>query len=864
MPGSNLTRIDAAQRAALLHVDSYDVTIDLTDGAGGAGAGTFNSRTQARFSCRQPEADTFIDIVAAGINSATLNGEPVDVSGYQPEHGLRLSGLAERNELIIDADCHYMNTGEGLHRFVDPIDDEVYLFSQSETRDAHRIYASFDQPDLKASVTYHVTAPAHWSVISNSPVAELVEAGTASVAGAGEAGKTAKTWHFEPTPRIPTYITAIVAGPYHCVRDEHAGLPLGIYCRQSLAQYLDPDDIFEVTKQGLDFFNAKFEYPYPFAKYDQLFVPEFNAGAMENAGCVTFTENLLFRSKVTALRYESRANTILHEMAHMWFGNLVTMRWWDDLWLNESFAEWAGHWVCVNATRYKEGWTSFCTQRKAWGYRQDQLSSTHPIAADAPDVETVEVNFDGITYAKGASVLKQLVAYVGEDAFLAALRPYFKAHAFDNASLADLLRALETASGRDLSQWSQLWLQTPSVNTLRPEFSVEDGVYTQFAVRQEAPEEFPTLRPHRIGVGLYDHAPDGALKRRARIEVDIAAAPTTELLELVGQKQPAVLLLNDDDLSYTKIRLDASSTETLVRHIDRLDDSLARALCWSAAWDANRDAELATRDYLRLALGGLPGEQSMGVVQVQLAFVLRAIDIYADPEWATTGAAALSDAAWAAAGRTEPGSDLQLVWVRTAASAARTVEQLGIARGLLSGNVTLDGLAIDTDLRWHLLHCLLAEGAADETDVVEETQRDRSDEGARQAATGRALIPTPEAKAAAWKIITEPSELPAQTVLSVLQGFGQPRHHKVLAPYTERYHEAASKAWQDRTSETAHSIAILLYPTWEPTRQTAQLTDDYLAAHPELPPALRRLMAEGRDGVLRAVAARECDRNAAR
>ncbi|MGI8648461.1 MAG: aminopeptidase N [Acidimicrobiales bacterium] len=860
MPGSNLTRIDAAQRAALLHVDSYDVIIDLTDGAGGAGAGTFNSRTQARFSCRQPGADTFIDIVAAAINSATLNGEPVDVSNYHPERGLRLCGLAERNELIIDADCHYMNTGEGLHRFVDPIDDEVYLFSQSETRDAHRIYASFDQPDLKASVTYHVTAPAHWSVISNSPVAELVEAGAA---GAGEADKAAKTWHFERTPRIPTYITAIVAGPYHCVRDEHAGLPLGIYCRQSLAQYLDPDDIFEITKQGLDFFNSKFEYPYPFAKYDQLFVPEFNAGAMENAGCVTFTENLLFRSKVTALRYESRANTILHEMAHMWFGNLVTMRWWDDLWLNESFAEWAGHWVCVNATRYKEGWTSFCTQRKAWGYRQDQLSSTHPIAADAPDVETVEVNFDGITYAKGASVLKQLVAYVGEDAFLAALRPYFKAHAFDNASLADLLRALETASGRDLSQWSQLWLQTPSVNTLRPEFSVEDGVYTQFAVRQEAPKEFPTLRPHRIGVGLYDCAPDGTLQRRARIEVDIAAAPTTNLPELVGQKQPAVLLLNDDDLSYTKIRLDASSTETLVRHIDRLDDSLARALCWSAAWDANRDAELATRDYLRLALGGLPNEQAMGVMQVQLAFVLRALELYAEPSWAETGTAALSDAAWAAAERAEPGSDVQLVWVRTAAAAARGDAQLALVRGLLSGTQQLNGLAIDTDLRWQLLHCLLAENAAGEADIVAETERDRSDEGQRQAATGRALIPTAGAKAEAWRLITEPSDLPAQTVLSVLQGFANPRHHEVLAPYTQRYHEAASKAWQDRTSETAHNIAMLLYPTWEPTRQTAQLTDDYLDAHPELPPALRRLMAEGRDGVLRAVAARECDRKAA-
>ncbi len=852
MPGSNLTRTDAAQRAALLHIDSYEVTLDLTDGAGGAGEGTFASRTLARFSCRQPGAQTFIDLVAQRINSATLNGNPVDLSDYVPSKGLVLRNLAEQNELIIDADCTYMNTGEGLHRFVDPIDNEVYLFSQSETRDAHRIYASFDQPDLKASVTYHVTAPAHWSVISNSPVEQTTEA----------IGQSARTWHFAPTPRIPTYITAIVAGPYHSVHDEHAGLPLGIYCRRSLAQYLDPEDIFEVTKQGLDYFNAKFEYPYPFAKYDQLFVPEFNAGAMENAGCVTFTEDLLFRSKVTQLRYESRANTILHEMAHMWFGDLVTMRWWDDLWLNESFAEWAGHWVCVNATRYTEGWTSFCTSRKAWGYRQDQLSSTHPIAADAPDVETVEVNFDGITYAKGASVLKQLVAYVGENAFLAALRPYFKAHAFDNASLSDLLHALETASGRDLTEWSRLWLQTPSVNTLRPVFTVADGKYSDFSVRQEAPAQFPTLRSHRIGIGLYDHGPGGVLQRRNRIDVDIVAGEMTALPELVGQDQPALLLLNDDDLTYAKIRLDDESTATLVRHIDRLDDSLARALCWSAAWDANRDAELATRDYLQLALGGLPGERAMGVVQVQLAFVLRALELYADSAWAPTGTAQLSDAAWAAAQSAEPGSDLQLVWTRTAASAARTPGQLELVRGLLAGSTHLAGLEVDTDLRWHLLHSLVAEGAAGEAEIAAEARRDASDEGQRQAATGRALIPTPEAKAQAWKLITEPSELPAQTVLSVLLGFGQPRHHKVLAPYTDRYHDAAAKAWRDRTSETAHNIATLLYPMWEPTQATAQLTDDYLAAHPELPPALHRLMAEGRDGVLRAVAARECDREA--
>ncbi|MBA3523716.1 MAG: aminopeptidase N, partial [Geodermatophilaceae bacterium] len=498
----NLTRTDAQERARLLHVDSYEVELDLTDGGGKPGDRIFASRTTVRFSCTDPGSETVIDVIAAGFRDVTLNGEPVDVSTYTPESGITLRALTADNVLVVDADCLYTNTGEGLHRFVDPVDGSVYLYSQFETADAKRMYACFDQPDLKASFTVAVTAPWDWQVVSNG----AEESATEGLGGA-------RVVRFATTARMSPYVTALVAGPYHVVRDEHDGIPLGIYCRASLAQHLDADELFEVTKQGFDFYHRVFDYRYPFGKYDQLFVPEFNAGAMENAGCVTFLEDYVFRSKVTSYLYERRAETVLHEMAHMWFGDLVTMRWWDDLWLNESFATYMSVLCQSEATKFTNAWTTFANVEKTWAYRQDQLPSTHPIAADIPDVQAVEVNFDGITYAKGASVLKQLVAYVGRDAFLDAMKTYFRAHEFGNTTLADLLTELERASGRDLSGWSALWLETAQINTLRPEFTVsEDGTYSAFDVLQSAVPEHPTLRPHRLAVGLYSATAAGLVR----------------------------------------------------------------------------------------------------------------------------------------------------------------------------------------------------------------------------------------------------------------------------------------------------------------------------------------------------------------
>ena len=846
----NLTRDDARARADLLHVESYDIVLDLTDGGGKPSDRTFRSTTTVEFTAREG-ADTFIDVIADKLHSATLNGRELDVSGYRAQDGIPLSGLAEHNTLVVDGELLYTNTGEGLHRFVDPLDGEVYLYSQFETADAKRLYACFDQPDLKATFTFHVTIPEHWVVASNARV------------GREEELRAGRLVHFATTARMSPYITALVAGPYHVVTDSHDGIDLGLWCRQSLARYLDPDDIFEVTKQGFDWFHENFGIRYAFDKYDQLFVPEFNAGAMENAGCVTFREDYVFRSRVTHARYERRAETILHEMAHMWFGDLVTMRWWDDLWLNESFATYAAVLSQTAATRFKDAWATFANAEKTWAYRQDQLPSTHPIATDAPDVQAAEVNFDGITYAKGASVLKQLGAYVGVDAFLAGLREYFTEHAYGNTTLADLLRALEESSGRNLGDWSKLWLETAGINTLRMDFEVDDsGAFTSFEIVQSAPTTVAPsniLRPHRLAIGSYDEQ-DGKLVRTSRVELDVTGERTA-VPELVGTRRPALLLLNDDDLTYCKLRLDEESVHTLHSGgIAKLESPLARALCWSAAWDMTRDGELATRDYIALVAAGAQHETDIGVMQSLIRQALRALEIYADPQWAPQGYAALADAALAALAAAPAGSDQQLAWVHALLGATRTPEQIDYVAGLLDGRTVLDGLAVDDELRWAAVLSLSALGAVGRDEIDAELERDPSAAGQRHAATARALQPTPEAKAEAWRLAVVDDGLPNAMQSAVIAGFAHQTQGALVAPYRERYFADVRDVWERRTSELAQNVVIGLFPTWTSTidGQTLALADAFLA-DPETPPALRRLVSEGRADVQRALTAREAD-----
>ncbi|MEV7863688.1 aminopeptidase N [Streptomyces hirsutus] len=858
MPGTNLTREEAQQRAKLLTVDSYEIDLDLS---GAQEGGTYRSVTTVRFdvSADAEGAESFIDLVAPTVHEVTLNGDALDPAEVFEDSRIALPGLLPgRNVLRVSADCAYTNTGEGLHRFVDPVDDQAYLYTQFEVPDARRVFASFEQPDLKATFRFTVKAPHGWTVISNSPTPEPRD----------------NVWEFEPTPRISTYITALIVGPYHSVHSVYEkdgqSVPLGIYCRPSLAEYLDADAIFDVTRQGFEWFQEKFDYAYPFGKYDQLFVPEFNAGAMENAGAVTIRDQYVFRSKVTDAAYEVRASTILHELAHMWFGDLVTMEWWNDLWLNESFATYAEAACQADApgSKWPHSWTTFANSMKTWAYRQDQLPSTHPIMADIRDLDDVLVNFDGITYAKGASVLKQLVAYVGKDAFFSGVQAYFKRHAYGNTRLSDLLGALEETSGRDLSTWSKKWLETAGINVLRPEIETDGadgtGTITSFAIRQEAPalpagaKGESTLRPHRIAVGLYDlDEASGKLVRVDRVELDVDGE-LTAVPQLVGKARPAVVLLNDDDLSYAKVRLDERSLAFVTEHLGDFEASLPRALCWASAWDMTRDAELATRDYLSLVLSGIGKESDIGVVQSLHRQVKLAIDLYSAPNTREALLTRWTEATLAHLRAAEAGSDHQLAWARAFAATARTPEQLDLLDSLLEGTQTIEGLAVDTELRWTFVERLAAVGRYDETEIAGEYERDKTAAGERHAATARAARPTEEAKAEAWASVVESDKLPNALQEAVIAGFVQTDQRELLAPYTDRYFEAVADVWESRSHEMAQQIAVGLYPAIQVSEETLEKTDAWLAsAEPNA--ALRRLVSESRAGVERALRAQAAD-----
>ncbi|MCZ3385677.1 MAG: aminopeptidase N [Actinomycetia bacterium] len=833
MPGENLTRDEARERASLLAVDRYDVTLDLT-----TGNETFHSDTTVHFSA-ESGVSTFIDLIAPRVTSITLNGADIDVSAFDGAR-VELVGLAASNELRIVADCAYMNTGEGLHRFVDPVDKAVYLYTQFEVIDARRMFVCFDQPDLKAAFAFTVTAPDDWEVVSNSPTPqpEAITAGAAR-------------WSFAPTRRMSTYITALIAGPYHVVRDEHRGIPMGVFCRRSLAEHLDAAPIFDVTKRGFDYFEELFARPYPFEKYDQLFVPEFNAGAMENAGAVTILEDYIFRSKVTDAAYERRAETVLHELAHMWFGDLVTMRWWDDLWLNESFATYASVICMSEATHWTNSWTTFANLEKTWAYRQDQLPSTHPISADIRDIQDVEVNFDGITYAKGASVLKQLVAWVGRDAFVAGVRSYFDRHAWGNTELGDLLLALEETSGRDLSSWAKEWLETAGLNTIKADFEVDDrGCFTSFDIVQTAPEDHPTLRSHRLAVGLYVHGADG-LVRSDRVELDVIGERTAAP-ELVGKVQPDLVLVNDDDLAYTKIRLDQRSAKTLVDHIGELSDSLARALCWTAAWDMTRDAEIPARDWVALVRSGLPHETDIGVLQVVVRQATSALYLFTPASERDDALAALADYLQEESAGAPPQSDRQLALFRAFVSIARTDPQLDIVAKTLADGPALEGLVVDADLRWSLVHRLIATGRVGADAIDAEFERDRTASGERQVAAARAALPTLEDKQRAWNSAVDSDDLPNALLNATVAGLNNPDHAELNRAFVDPYFAMIEDTWRRRTNESAQTLVNGLYPSFLVEQEIIDRTEAHLAAN-DSPPALRRLLLEGADGIRRSL-----------
>ncbi|MEU9699945.1 aminopeptidase N [Streptomyces sp. NPDC047981] len=853
MPGENLSRDEARERAELLSVDGYEVALDLRSAVGESSekVRTFRSVTTIRFRRTGTGTTTFVDLIAPAVTSVELNGRALDPATVFDGARIALDGLADENVLVVDAQCAYSRTGEGMHRFVDPEDGEVYLYTQYEPADARRVYATFEQPDLKAPHLFSVTAPEGWTVWSN---------------GAGERDAEG-VWRFAETAPISTYITCVVAGPYHYVTDTYRRtladgtdleIPLGAMCRKGLAKHFDADDVFLITKQGFDFFHDNFDFPYPFGKYDQAFVPEYNLGAMENPGMVTFREEYIYRGKVTRAAYERRANVILHEMAHMWFGDLVTMVWWDDLWLKESFADFMGSFVLAEATRFTNSWVTFANNRKSWAYRADQLPSTHPITADIRDLEDAKLNFDGITYAKGASVLKQLVAYAGRDAFLEGARRYFKRHAYGNTRLADLLSVLEETSGRDMKAWSRSWLQTSGVNTLTPEVTYDaEGRITELAVVQGGEE----LRPHRAAVGLYKLSADGELVRYARAEADVVGARTV-VAELAGSDRPDLVLVNDDDLTYCKVRFDEGSLATLREHLGDITDPLARALCWSALWNLTRDGLMPARDFVAVALAFAGRETDIGVLQMVHAWARSAVTHYAAPAWRAEGGRLLAEGGLRELRVAEPGSEHQLTWARFFAAAAGSEADFQLLEGLLDGSAKIDGLEVDQELRWAFLEPLATHGRADEARIGEELSRDDTATGKRHQVRCLAARPSAAVKAQAWAQVVESDTLSNALVEATIAGFVQPSQRELIAPYAEKYFAAIERIWSERSIQIGMDVVRGLFPGLQDDESTLTATDAWLSAHEGAAPALRRLVLESRDDLARALRAQVCDAGA--
>ena len=865
MSNENLQRNEAAARSALITTHSYDVSLDVRSAAD-PGVSGYPSRTTILFSASQPGASTFLDFICPDVSSVVLNGTELAVSDVIDGSRIRLDNLQAENEVTVTGAALYSSSGEGMHRFFDPADGQCYLYTQYEPADARRVFANFEQPDLKARFTFHITAPSGWEVASNG-----ARSGRSALADDAAASR----WDFAPTLPMSTYITTVLAGPYFKAQDQWSktlddgtrlDVPLALYCRASMAESFDTAELFKLTKQGLEFFNGLFDFPYPWGKYDQAFVPEYNLGAMENPGLVTFTENYVFTSRAADSQYQGRANTLMHEMAHMWFGDLVTMQWWNDLWLKESFADYMGTLGVDRATDWDTAWVNFANNRKAWAYVQDQLPTTHPIVADIPDLEAAKQNFDGITYAKGASVLKQLVAYVGFDAFVAGSRQYFRDHQYGNTTLAELLSALSAASGRDLAVWARQWLQTSGISTLSVELEASGDVLERVTLLQDAPDPASgrqELRPHRLRIGLYNFDTDGMLVRTGSVETDLSGAAEV-VPELAGAARPALLLVNDEDLSYAKVRLDPRSEATVRASLDRISDPMARALCWTALWNSARDGVTPASRYVEAVRRFAPAETGIGVLLNVLGNASTALEHYVPADERDAVREGFVNAAAEELHAAAPGSDQQLAWARTLATLSRTdASQLALLRGMLDGTAAVPGLAVDAELRWSLWHALAAHGMANEADLDAELARDTTASGRAGHATALAARPDAAVKAAAWDAAVRGTELSNQLLSATIAGFNTGAA-ELLDPFVEPYFSCLETVWAERSIEIASRIVRGLYPA---SRDLARAdgspeehpvivrTDAWLAAHPDAPRALRRIIIEQRSHLHRALTA---------
>ncbi|OZG61259.1 aminopeptidase N [Bifidobacterium lemurum] len=864
MPGSNLTRVEAEERKGVVEAPiAYHVDLDLT-----RGERTFGSVSHITFDA-MAGASTFLDLIADEVTAVTLNGEALDPAEVFADDRIALNDLKESNDVVVEALCRYSNTGEGLHRSVDPTDGNVYLYSQFEVPDARRVYAVFDQPDLKAVFNFSVLAPQSWIVTSNMPVASVEESETETADGTlgDKPNETTKRWTFEPTPVMSSYLTAICAGPYaewHTEYHNEDGrvVPMAQYCRQSLAEAFerDVDYLFDITKKGFAFYAKTWGVPYPYAKYDQIYVPEYNAGAMENIGMVTIRDQYVFDSKVTDALAERRVVTVLHELAHMWFGDYVTMKWWNDLWLNESFAEFTSTLATAEATEWHDAWATFCSGEKSWALRQDQLPTTHPIVAPINDLNDTYVNFDGITYAKGASVLKQLVFYVGRERFFEGIHNYLDKHAYANATLADLLGELEATSGRDLKAWSAKWLEESGINTITPQVETdENGALRSLTLRQTAPADHAVLRPHRLALGFYDEDPaSGKIVRTERVELDVDGE-TTVVAEAAGKPRPALILVNDEDLTYTKIRFDEESLAFAEANLHRFDDALARAVIWLAFWDMTRDGEFPATRFIDMTLRLLSAETESTTFRYALSCMGTAVHHYVPADSRDEMLRHVAAELWALANVADAGSDNQFQLATAYLGYGEEGDDAfaANARGLLNGTISLPELEIDNNLRWTIITALTSVNEMDEADVQAELAKKETTENREFALGARASHATADAKSWAWNEALHNDGLTNSQMEAVARGFSGTPRADLAEPYAKQYFDTVDWVWANKTYHMAEALLTGLYPSYADPADLTELGDAWLESHQDADNALRRLIIENVDSSRRTLKVRQ-------
>ena len=792
----SLTRDEAAARADLLTVSLMEVELDLD-----RGPQTFGSVTRIHLTASD-DGTTFVDVKPRTLHRASLDGAEIDVTTLD-EGRLPLTVTAGEHVVEVEATMAYSHDGEGLHRATDPADGEDYVFSHLFLDAAPAVFACIDQPDVKAPYAVCVKAPPEWHVIGNG-------SGTISDGG---------VWHLAQTQPLSTYFVALCAGPYVSVTDEHDGIKLGLWARRSLRQQLEEHapEMLEVTRRSFDYFHSIFGIRYPFDDYDQVFVPEFNAGAMENPGCVVLRDGYLYRGAAGRDEMLTRANTISHEMAHMWFGDLVSPRWWDDLWLNESFAEYMAHRCLVEATEYTEAWVDSTMSRKSWGYGAERSPSTHPVAGSpAPDAKSALANFDGISYAKGAAVIRQLIEFIGDDAFLEGIRDYLTAHSFGNGTLAAFLEAMSRASGQDLTAWSAAWLETSGVDTI----AVDRAAGT---VTRQAPVGHPAQRPHAVDVATYAQGDETS---RTTLTLDADSAP----LEGVDLAAPLVLP-NAGDRTWATPLLDEQSLAALRTELPAMTDAQARAVIWVGLRDGVALAQVDPRLVVDLGEAALVTETNDSIFsRAGLHLTNRVIRVLLPPEEQDAARARLAAVGEQVLATAEPGSSLALHAARLVARTSDDVE--GRLVPWSQGRDLPAGLDGDADFRWILIGQLTRRGLIGSAEVDEALAQDRTMSGHLGALTARAAIPTEEGKAAAWADLTTNRERSNHELVAIAAGFWGPADRSLVEPYVERYFADVPpmRAWLGE--DALARVAAMTYPsrfvsdkTLELSRATLERTD---------------------------------------